>query len=219
MSRIASDRVPPTRTGYLSQRATGRNLRAHLDTLLPALPSGSRILDLGCGNKPYAPLFAGHQHIGLNIDAIDATPDVVGDGQLLPFRDGAFSLCVCSQVLEHVPEPQALCSEVGRTLRPGGHFLLSAPFYWPLHEEPFDFWRFTPHGLRHLLRKAGFEVLSLEADGHAISLTATSLNHLFPGPLFAPVRLALNVTGRILDGLHPVRHSSPNYTVLARKAA
>ena len=87
--------------------------------------------------------------------------DIIGSLQDLPVADASFDAVLCTQVLEHVADPLAVLSELRRVTRPGGQLLLTVPLVWPLHEEPYDFFRYTPHGLRHLLTAAGFEIVSI----------------------------------------------------------
>jgi SAM-dependent methyltransferase len=116
-----------------------------------------------------------------------------------------------------VKDPFQLVRELSRTLKVGGILILSGPMYWPLHEEPFDFWRFTEHGFRELCRQGGLEVLEIRRQGGAIALTAISINHLFRGNWFLPVRLIVNLSALVLDSLIPIRHSTPNLTLAAKK--
>lgn len=87
--------------------------------------------------------------------------DLLGDGMRMPIRSGSVDLALCQAVLEHVPEPQRLCDEVFRVLRPGGLLWVEAAFMQPVHQEPHHYFNVTRFGLRHLLRE--FEVLE-EAD-------------------------------------------------------
>jgi len=202
-------------TGFLVQTKLTRDLRVLLAEVANDGPG--LVLDVGCGNAPYGDLLPGWSRIGVNIDATDARPEVVGDGQDLPFIDGCANLVLCTQVIEHVRNPFRLVNELARVLRPGGRLILSGPMYWPLHEEPHDYWRFTPYGFRELCRQSGLEVSGLLSQGHAIALTAVSLNHIFRGLFFLPVRLVINLAAWLLDGLIPVRHSTANLILSARK--
>ena len=83
--------------------------------------------------------------------------DVYASGLALPFGAQTFDTVVCSEVLEHVPDPACLLAEVTRVLRPGGHLLLTTPQTWGLHEEPHDYFRYTRYGLDVLARRAGLE--------------------------------------------------------------
>jgi SAM-dependent methyltransferase len=176
-----------------------------------------RVLDIGCGRKPYADLFADCEYIGLNHSIDDATPDVIGTATMLPFADESLDLIFCTQVLEHVGEPWVLFEECYRTLKAGQILVLSAPFYWPLHEEPNDYYRFTKYGLRQLSDRAGFVEFQLWEDGGDFSRLCISMLHVLPRFLELAMRIPLNLLGRVLDSIAP-RFSLPaNYTMIARK--
>ena len=87
--------------------------------------------------------------------------DILGDLASLPIKEGIFDTVVCTQVLEHVREPKEVLCELCRVLKTGGKLYLSAPQGWGVHQAPHDYFRFTCYGLRHLLEKAGFMVLSI----------------------------------------------------------
>lgn len=119
------------------------------------------VLDLGCGAQPYRKLF---QHVDRYI-SIDLSPgseiNVRGTALALPFLDSAFHTVLCSEVLEHVPEPSKLLTEVERVLKPGGFLMLTTPQTWGLHFEPLDFYRYTKHGLRYLAEKSKLKVVKV----------------------------------------------------------
>ena len=75
---------------------------------------------------------------------------------------------VCLEVIEHVPDPARAIIEIARVLKPGGKAWVSMPFLYPLHNEPFDFQRYTEFGLRRDMARASLEVVSLDRTGHAI---------------------------------------------------
>jgi SAM-dependent methyltransferase len=121
---------------------------------------GSSVLDVGAGDAPYRELFAHtdyrttdweqSQHEGA------AHVDFVGSAEELPIADAAFDVALCTQVLEHVPEPARVLAELARVLRPGGRLYLSVPLVWELHEMPHDYFRYTSSGIEHLLEATGF---------------------------------------------------------------
>jgi SAM-dependent methyltransferase len=203
--------------GFLFYRYFWRNLEAAVREAKQALPSPERVvLDIGCGHKPYADLFVDCAHVGLNNSGADASPDVIGDASRLPVRSHSVDLVVCTQVLEHVPRPLQLLEECGRVLKPGGWLIVSAPFYWPLHEEPHDYFRYTRHGLEHLLREAGLSCRTIRADGGDYARFCLSAFHILPKWLEIPLRIPLNILGMTLDRLRHRASLPANYTVLAQ---
>lgn len=133
------------------------------------------LLDAGCGNKPfeswYGPLVK--RSIGIDV-APGSRVDVFGLADALPFADATFDTVLCTEVLEHVEDAERAVKEIFRVLLPGGHALVTVPFLYPVHEAPYDYTRFTHHGLRNLLERQGLEVLSVEAKGGAALFLAHS---------------------------------------------
>ncbi len=129
------------------------------------LPAGSRLIDVGAGNSPYRELFT-----QLSYESTDwehsAHPgaravDHVGPAHDLPVHDESYDAVLCTQVLEHVPNPDEVARELHRILRPGGRLYLTVPLAWELHEMPFDFYRYTASGLARIFADAGFEQLDI----------------------------------------------------------
>jgi hypothetical protein len=110
-------------------------------------------------------------------------------------------------------------AECFRVMKPSGYLVLSAPFYWPLHEEPYDFFRYTKHGLRALAEGVGLEVVSLKADGGDGARLMISILHYLPWGLAQLARVPLNLLGLLLDRIRPTEYKPQNYTLLARKSA
>ena len=86
--------------------------------------------------------------------------------------DASFDAALCTEVLEHVRHPDNVVAELARVLVPGGHLCLTVPFVWPLHEEPFDFFRYTPHALRDMLEGQGFTNVTVEPTSGYLSTLA-----------------------------------------------
>jgi len=123
---------------------------------------------------------------------------------------------VATQVIEHVPHPQKMMMECGRVLKPGGYLILSGPFYWPLHEEPFDFYRFTKYGFAQMLKDAGFSSWEIKEDGGDWAQLMLALNLKLCKRWMAPLRCIVNIVGLTLNQAFLSTKSSANYTVLAK---
>ncbi|NUN70029.1 MAG: methyltransferase domain-containing protein [Bacteroidetes bacterium] len=142
---------------YFSRRGLFRAMRD-----LGSELSG-RLLDIGCGTKPYEPYLSVQEYIGVEIDTersrTTSKADLFYDGTRIPCEDGAFDAVLANEVFEHVFNPDAFLMEVNRVLKPGGKFLITVPFVWDEHEQPHDYARYTSFGLVHILRAHGFEVV------------------------------------------------------------
>lgn len=92
--------------------------------------------------------------------------DRVMNAQCLEFPDNNFDCVICSEVLEHVEEPQKVISEINRVLRPTGAAIITTLFSFPVHGFPDDYWRFTPSCMQMLMRKADFRKIHVTTDGH-----------------------------------------------------
>jgi SAM-dependent methyltransferase len=150
---------------YHARRALFRTVKQ----LAPQLDG--RILDVGCGRKPYKELFPTGDYVGLEIDTPEnrakKRADYFYNGQVFPFPDQSFDAIVCNQVLEHVFTPDLFLEEIVRVLKPGGQLLLTVPFVWDEHEQPWDYARYTSFGLKSLLENNDLDVVEqykLNAD-------------------------------------------------------
>jgi SAM-dependent methyltransferase len=142
--------------------------------------AGGHLVDIGCGGKPYQALFAPFikGYLGLDIySKTSNTPDVFALAQALPLQNASADTVFLAQVLEHVSEPWTCLREVSRILKPGGHLILTVPQTWMLHEAPFDFYRYTPHGLKYLCERAGLEVVLEKPLGNGWATLALAIFH------------------------------------------
>ena len=116
------------------------------------------MLDIGCGKRRYEPLFAKYveEYIGLDWPKFtdQASPDVIGDALRIPLKRTSIDCVVATELMEHLPSPHEFLSEVCRVLKDKGVLILSVPFMEPLHEEPRDYYRFTPYSLKMLLEES-----------------------------------------------------------------
>jgi SAM-dependent methyltransferase len=157
----------------IGRALSGKLTRVTLDRFIAAHASSGRTLDIGAQNSPYAALFP-------NRIALDIKPGrgvaVIGDAQALGIGSETFDAIVCTEVLEHLPEPRRAIDEMFRVLRPGGSLLLTTRFLFPIHDAPHDYFRYTKYGLRHLLRQ--FEIVELEEETDAVGTLAVLTQRL-----------------------------------------
>lgn len=139
---------------------------------IPHFVSG-KLLDLGCGKVPLYEAYKNHISENVCIDwqnTIHKNPflDIETDiNQPLPLDNEIFDTVILSDVLEHIRKPEELIAEVYRIMKPSGKFILNVPFFYWLHEQPFDYFRYTKFALQSMLEDAGFKVLKLEPMGGA----------------------------------------------------
>jgi SAM-dependent methyltransferase len=159
------------------------------DILRDGVQFTGKLLDLGCGSQPYRPFLTNVAHyIGLDYpptrDCLGsgARPEIHGDARAVPFADYSFDGVLCCQVLEHVDRPETVLREMGRVLKRGGVGLISIPFFYNLHMEPYDYFRFSSYGIRDLLARSGLKITRLSGQGGiGTCLVQTFHNWLFSG--------------------------------------
>lgn len=132
--------------------------RLWLDSCLSAFSDEihGQVIDLGGKRRNKRGSFLPPEHQAdawwyLNLDP-DASPNIFSDVTQTPLPKQSVHYIICTEVLEHLPEPQACVDEIHRLLRNGGVVFVSVPFFYPVHADPYDFQRFTEDGLRHLFR-------------------------------------------------------------------
>jgi SAM-dependent methyltransferase len=127
---------------------------------------GELVLDAGAGRAQYRKLFAHARYETADFLAVEgkryAAPDYVCDLAAIPVEEARFDHVVLTQVLEHLPEPVTVLAELNRVLKPGGTLWLTAPLFYAEHEKPYDFYRYTQFGIRHLLEQTRFEVEEID---------------------------------------------------------
>lgn len=158
-----------------------------LDAMKIAGPYASgRLLDVGCGDKPYETLFLPHvsEYLGVEYEstyegrdyAQRARADVIYSGDQLPFEAGTFDTVLCNQVAEHVPDPGKFLADLARVLRRGGRLILTVPFSYRVHSAPNDFHRFTRFALQRYADVEGMTVDRLEPRGFFWSVVGQKLS-------------------------------------------
>jgi len=217
-----------------------------------------RLLDVGCGDKAYEEIFLPFVDSYLGIEhettyaATDASSrpkkaDVLYDGERLPFEERSFDTVLSLQVLEHTPRPGDLLAEMARVLSEDGVLIVTVPFSFRLHEEPHDYFRFTPHVMREMCRSAGLVVDEIAPRGGLWSVlghklnsylglhvarigafaqtmgklsheqTATAGARLWTLPVVAPAMMGLALSARVLDRVLPDPTEMLGFTLVARR--
>lgn len=217
VQRLKQRRLSRLKRDYLVYRTLWPAIEAALAGVLAQRGTADwLVLDLGCGERPYADLFAGLRCIGIDRSSDGAAPDLIADVMRLPLPGACADLVFTTQVVEHVSEPERMLAECARVLRPGGALVLTGPFWWPLHEQPHDYHRFTVHGFEHLLRRSGLLPVSITPDCGALTMTAVALIEILPRWALALVPL-INTVTPALQRLSSNRLSTLNYVVVGRK--
>jgi len=193
-----------------------------------------RLLDVGCGDQPFAWLFEGRVSRYLGVDLRSSrylgsrAPDVHARSEALPFRAATFDTVLGLSMLTYLPEPLAMLREANRVLVPGGALLLEFTQMVPLHDEPRDYFRFTRYGAKYLLEQGGFEAVEFVPIGGLWTRvgmsTIAALNRVNRGPTRVltevPVRLlycVLQLGFELLDRLCFDSREVISHLAVARK--
>ena len=215
--------------------------RKRIDDAIEFASSNAKgvLLDIGCGRKPYKEVFAPFvdKHLGLEYSPEsvfrDCEADVFGDAMKLPFGDETIDTILCTEVLEHLPNPELAISEFSRVLRSNGIIITTAPFFYPIHDT-WDFFRYSPDGLAVLMKQNGMNVeLVKPLSGTGVTLALLFnlywfeigfmwTKWLYPlGIILRPILLLLclivNVAGWVLELLLPSKQMAFNHLTIGRK--
>lgn len=187
---MSDDRLYPPRfhSRYVVLTRLRRALERAISEHIEPLPADRRelLVDMGCGGAPYRPLFASHVSKQLGVDLPEnQSADLFfesGTGRV-PLPDGSADIVFSTQVLEHVPSPEAYLAEARRIMKPEGLMILTTHGYWMYHPSPTDYWRWTAEGLKLLLDRSGWEVIDCRG---ILGFRAAAL-HLFQDSLMPQV--------------------------------
>ena len=150
-----------TNPAYAVMRLAGRGIKNRASKYF-----SGKMIDIGCGDKSKRYLIGEYvaDYIGLEHESCQhdkSNVDIFGTAYEIPQKDESFDCVLSTAVLEHLEEPGKALHEAYRLLKPGGYALYTAPFFWHLHEEPRDFYRYTKFGLKFLFKSAGFEIVEI----------------------------------------------------------
>ncbi len=198
------------------------------------------LLDIGCGNGWIRDILPSTiNYIGLDypktmVSDYEGKPDIFADASSLPITDSIVHNVVMLSVLEHLAEPEQSFSEISRILYQGGQCFINVPFLYPLHDEPYDYQRWTCHGLRRLLEKYDLEIIEMTESTVPMETSALLMNiglakglldsmqqkspTIFAAPLIISLIPLINIFGWVLGKFLPASGVMPCcYFIIAKK--
>jgi len=190
-----------------------------------SLLAGDKILDYGCGSKPYQALFTKKfkSYVGADIEGNANASLIIGPEGQVPAVDESFDCVLSSQVLEHVVNPQIYLKEAFRVLKKGSHLILSTHGIWPYHPDPTDFWRWTIDGLQREIGRAGFEIETVQSvfglESTALQLWQDATSERLPGFIQPLYTWFFQSMIGFIESRHPdkVSNDASVYIVLAQR--
>ncbi|MBZ4190266.1 methyltransferase domain-containing protein [Niabella beijingensis] len=219
------------RSVYLGRNLLISNLKKHFGVLK------GRMLDFGCGSKPYKSLISVDEYIGVDYEGQGHSHeneeiDVFYDGKTIPLESNSFDSVLSTEVFEHVFNLEEILVEIHRVMKPGAVILITCPFIIAEHEVPNDCSRYTSFGLKSLLERKGFEIVHYEKLGTSVqaqmqmfmsyldSYVLSKLNFIRPFKnLVAFCTFAcLNLWCKIVNRVLPKRYDAfLNHLVICKK--
>jgi SAM-dependent methyltransferase len=200
-----------------------------------------QLIDIGCGVKPYEPVFAPYvaSHFGVDWEGASDThygaatkADLYADCTNTKLDSESFDTLLATQVMEHIYDTGAFLRECHRLLKTGGVGIFTVPFVWEVHAEPFDYYRFTRYSLEKLFEQHGFVVEKIDPVGGAYAtIMQTRIVCLYYRPvnnilyrIFRRIRNELmipvqNVLALTLDKIFWNEKLCLNYAIVVRKSA
>ncbi|WP_206110708.1 MULTISPECIES: class I SAM-dependent methyltransferase [Pannonibacter] len=171
-----------------------KNRELWLERTLRELPTGLRILDAGAGECQFRK-YCGHlEYVSQDLSQYDGSGDgaglqtgtwdtskidIVSDVCSIPQPDASFDVILCTEVLEHIPEPVAALKEFSRLLKHEGRLIITAPFCSLTHFAPFHFSTgFNRYFYEHHLMDLGFDSIELDANGNFFEYVAQELRRV-----------------------------------------
>ncbi len=165
------------------------NINLVIENFAKPAPFNGKVLDVGCGEQPLRQDLeaCGYTYLSLDIQQNNqGTVDIIGsidqplNSELI--EKGPFDLVICTEVMEHVANWQTAFDNFTFLMEKGNKLLITCPHFFPLHEEPYDYWRPTPYALKHFASRNGFEVLYQASLGNAWDLIGTIIARSHPVP-------------------------------------
>ena len=148
---------------FLKLPPTTHYTRKFVEEIAESVAAGQTVIDAGAGECQYKPLFSHTKYLAVDLCVGDdhwdfSRIDINAPLHDIPLPDNVADVIVCTEVLEHVPNPHQVITEFSRLMKVGGALYVSVPFSAREHQIPYDFFRYTQYGLRHLFEQAGLDV-------------------------------------------------------------
>lgn len=140
------------------------------------ISNGSKVLDIGAGSCPHRKLFSHCEYFSQDFAQLSDNQiqnqlgygkiDFVSDILNIPVPDKSFDIILCTEVIEHIPDPISAIKEISRILKPEGTLLITAPLQSGLHQEPYHFYGgYTKYWYLKFLNENDFYDINIEANG------------------------------------------------------
>ncbi|HAA32547.1 MAG TPA: hypothetical protein DCE56_38645 [Cyanobacteria bacterium UBA8553] len=209
-----------------------KDIYSDLKQILPTIEG--RILDVGCGDKPYSTWFNLEkvEYIGLDVYPAAQVDIVIESEQHWPIENSCFDAILCTQVLEHTVDISKTLSEMNRVLKDGGLAIITVPFIYNQHDIPDDYRRFSIYGINNLLKNE-YEIIDLKTQGGVgstigilllnwieIQMNTYKISRLLKGsllPIWIVFCVVINTIGWVIDGVDKTQAFYSNTWVVAKK--
>ena len=157
----------------------------------------NNVLIIGAGHDPYRSMFpVAKEYVCLDIKPVDGVTDVVADALALPFVADHFDCILASEVMEHLSDPFLFVQELTRVLKAGGTVILTVPFMFHQHADPYDYWRPTRRSLEELF--SCFTEVDIWPQGNRVHVIWDLLTTAFsPKPIFFLFRILNHLLVRL----------------------
>ena len=222
-----------TNAFYLNWRQLSNSMKAALPYLR------GRCVDVGAGTAPYQQMVsqrvdeyivADYSDTRQSMFARENSQFIEADVLNLPFEDQSMDSVLFTQVLEHVTQPARALDEIRRILKKEGVLIISVPFIFQAHAEPYDYWRFSEYGIRRLILEREFEILEFHYQGYFGTSVMSMLNgyiwqlsskqkwirNFLLLPFILLIFVMNNILGMLMDKI-PLKAYSPNFFLICKK--
>ena len=141
------------------------------------------LVDLGCGTAPYKDFFLQYADKYVGVDWTktlhNSKADIISDlNKKIEIENDFADTIISISVMEHLCEPQIFLNESYRILKDNGTIILQVPFMWWVHEAPYDYFRYTPYGLKYMFEKAGYKDIHIQPTSGFFTMWFLKMNYL-----------------------------------------